>query len=571
MLINPIYDSSVINAPAGFALAVQSAISFIDSHVSNNISMNITFTWGGAVGSVSLNNNSSIATFDSSPTFNNSFSLVGGWLASRLSATSATPSAAKVLDFVANTNFNTFSNGVPTDPTSGKGINLTGPQLYALSGATGALPDSAGTIGLNASYKYSFSQSSVATGTIDATGLLESSIMKLLGARLSEGNLYTNGAFSLLDLYGYSAPGSTNLANVQSQFSIDGGNNSLATLFAGTPISSGLHSVFTSASVNSPSYIDALSSSVYSAPDSLAGTPIYASDLDLTVLEALGYTVTGSAVPGIKALNADYKFFSSGANDQFQGMSGINTVTYAGRLSEYSLNNVSGDVSNITVKDSLPARDGTDTLNNIQKIKFSDYTVNTTMKAEVAKLAPDQVNSLIELYVAYFARTPDATGLSYWIDKAAAGESLTNISKEFYNAGIQFSSQTGYTAAMSNADFIKLVYANVLNRTGTTAPPSADVAYWDNKIQSGATTRDGLIQTILTAAHAYANDPIWGWVPQLLNNKIAVGYQSSVTDGLDYNSTADAFAKGMAVVQAVTPTDITAAVALIGVTANVHL
>ena len=124
---------------------------------------------------------------------------------------------------------------------------------------------------------------------------------------------------------------------------------------------------------------------------------------------------------------------------------------------------------------------------------------------------------------------------------------------------------------MTNGDFIKLVYVNVLDRTGATAPPAADVTYWDNQIQTGATTKEGLIQTMLTAAHGFANDPTWGWVPQLLNNKITVGYQSAVTYGLDYNSPTDAISKGMAIAQAVTATDTLAAVGLIGVAGNVHL
>ena len=214
---------------------------------------------------------------------------------------------------------------------------------------------------------------------------------------------------------------------------------------------------------------------------------------------------------------------------------------------------------------------GADTLFNIEKIQFSDFSINTTMKGEAAKLPTATVKSLTELYVAYFARTPDASGLAYWIDKAAAGESLTEISKEFYNAGVQFSSLTGYSATMANSDFIKIVYTNVLGRSGATAPPVADVAYWDNQIKIGATTKEGLIQTMLTAAHSFANDPTWGWVPKLLDNKISVGYQAAVTYGLDYNSSSDAITQGMAIAHAVTPTDTAAAVALIGVAGHVLL
>ena len=278
-------------------------------------------------------------------------------------------------------------------------------------------------------------------------------------------------------------------------------------------------------------------------------------------------TVVGTAANDV--LNGSNAVFWGGAgNDTITGLSGVNTAAYSGALNRYTITNNAGV---ITVIDSVLGGEGADTLKNIQHLQFSDFSINTNMSAEAAKLPASAVNSLVELYVAYFARTPDATGLSYWIDKAAAGESLTNIAKEFYNAGVQYSSLTGYSSTMTNGDFIKLVYVNVLDRTGATAPPAADVTYWDNQIQTGATTKEGLIQTMLTAAHGFANDPTWGWVPQLLNNKITVGYQSAVTYGLDYNSPTDAISKGMAIAQAVTATDTLAAVGLIGVAGNVHL
>ena len=76
---------------------------------------------------------------------------------------------------------------------------------------------------------------------------------------------------------------------------------------------------------------------------------------------------------------------------------------------------------------------------------------------------------------------------------------------------------------------------------------------------------------MLTAAHSFANDPTWGWVPKLLDNKISVGYQAAVTYGLDYNSSSDAITQGMAIAHAVTPTDTSAAVGLIGVAGHVLL
>jgi len=260
------------------------------------------------------------------------------------------------------------------------------------------------------------------------------------------------------------------------------------------------------------------------------------------------------------------QLYGMGGNDYIDGGDGFDTAYYKSFLKDASI--VRQPDGSYIIATPL---DGTDTLVSVEKFQFADLAITVTMKAEAAKLPIATVNSLIELYVAYFIRTPDATGLAYWIDKAAAGEILTDISKEFYNAGVQYSNLTGYSATMSNTDFIKLVYTNVLDRTGATAPPDADVAYWNKQITTGATTKEGLIQTMLAAAHTFANDPTWGWVPQLLNNKVTVGYQAAVTDGLDYNSPTDAITQGMAIAHAVTPTDTSVAVALIGVGANIHL
>ena len=262
------------------------------------------------------------------------------------------------------------------------------------------------------------------------------------------------------------------------------------------------------------------------------------------------------------------RFTPVGGNDYVDGSDGADVVVEAGKLSQYTVTRAGNQIS---VQDSVLGRDGVDLLFNIEKIQFSDFSINTTMKAEAAKLPAATVNSLVELYVAYFARTPEASGLSYWIDKAAAGESLTDISKEFYNAGVQYSSLTGYSANMANTDFIKVVYANVLGRTGSTAPNVDELSYWDNRIKTGLTTKEGLIQKMLSDAHAFANDPTWGWVPKLLDNKISVGYQAAVTYGLDYNSSSDAIAQGIAIAHAVTSTDTSAAVGLIGVAGHVFL
>lgn len=193
------------------------------------------------------------------------------------------------------------------------------------------------------------------------------------------------------------------------------------------------------------------------------------------------------------------------------------------------------------------------------------------MNTKVAKVSPSNLNSLIELYVSYFNRISEASGLTYWIDGVAAGESLAQVSQDFCNFGIQLSSVTGYTASMSNADFNEIVNSNVLGRPGSTAPSAGEVQYWDSQLGAGAITKGGLIQTMLSAAHQYAGDPTFGWKPQLLDNKVVVVSVHAIQIGVDYNSPSNAITQTVSIAQAITPADTSAAVALIGLGDHVFI
>jgi len=270
----------------------------------------------------------------------------------------------------------------------------------------------------------------------------------------------------------------------------------------------------------------------------------------------------------VAAISGNNTQMGSQGNDTLIGGPGNDTAVFIGNVTKYT---VTRSGSSFLVADKIAGVGGTDTLSNIEHIQFSDRSVNLTMASEASKVSASQLNSLTELYVAYFNRVPEASGLSYWIDKLAGGESLAQISQEFYAAGVAFSSFSGYSANMTNAAFTTIVYANVLGRTGSTAPSAADLAYWDNQISTGATTKEGLIQRMLSDAHTFAGDPTWGWVTKLLDNKVTVGQVAAVQLGVDYNSPTDAITQTVAISHAVTSTDTTAAINLIGLNDNVHL
>jgi len=292
------------------------------------------------------------------------------------------------------------------------------------------------------------------------------------------------------------------------------------------------------------------------------GNRVAESDENNNASAGMAITVTGS-----ESATAPITVHSTSANETFRGAAGDDTAVYSGPVNQYTVRNGG---SYFSVTDSVLNRDGADNLINFEHALFLDRSINLTMQSQAAKVSLSQLNALVELYVAYFNRVPEAGGLSYWIDQLVGGSSLSSISSQFYTAGIQYSSVSGYSADMTNADFIKIVYSNVLGRTGSNAPNTSEISYWDNAITAGPATRDTLIQAMLTAAHTYANDPTWNWVTHLLDNKVTVGVAHAVTLGVDYNTSADAITQTVAISHAVTATDTTAAINLIGLS-NVHL
>lgn len=246
-------------------------------------------------------------------------------------------------------------------------------------------------------------------------------------------------------------------------------------------------------------------------------------------------------------------------NDTLDGGTGTNTADYSGTRSHYT---VTKTPTGYLVTDNSGS-DGTDTLSNIGQLKFSDMTANLTMQAKAAAAPQADVQRLTELYVAFFNRVPDADGLAYWIDQMSGGQSVPQIAESFYNAGVQYSTLTGFSATMSNQDFINVVYKNVLGRTAGADQGGLD--YWNGELTSGRASHGSLVSDILSSAHTFKTDPTYSWVADLLDNKISVANKFAVELGLTYNTASDSITHGMAIAAAVTSSSTVDAIALIGI------
>ncbi|KRB79180.1 hypothetical protein ASE07_05765 [Noviherbaspirillum sp. Root189] len=239
-----------------------------------------------------------------------------------------------------------------------------------------------------------------------------------------------------------------------------------------------------------------------------------------------------------------------------------NTAVFTGNRRNYTIIKAA---TGYTVIDNTGA-DGTSNLGaGINLFKFADITVDPEIGAKSLTLPPAQLKILTELYIAFFNRIPEAEGLNYWMDQVKAGQSISQIADTFFNAAIQYTALTGYSPGMSNADFVRVIYKNVLGRSGATAPPEEDVQFWVGELTSGRATKGTLVRSMLDSAHTFVGDPTWGFVPSLLDNKFTVGHYFAVQQGMSFNTPEESIQKTMDIAAAVTPTDTVAAINLIPV------
>jgi hypothetical protein len=139
-------------------------------------------------------------------------------------------------------------------------------------------------------------------------------------------------------------------------------------------------------------------------------------------------------------------------------------------------------------------------------------TGSVTPAGMVANLANSaEAGTVVEpvnrLYRAFFRRSPDAGGVTYWVGRLRAGAGLNQVAGAF--AG---SAEFGATYGMlSNQAFVDLVYRNVLNRR---ADP-AGAAYWVGQLNTGRLSRGGVMVGFSESSEYRAATRWWNDVVQL--------------------------------------------------------
>jgi len=213
MTINVSYDASVTalntvgNAAynptlyANYVSAVNAAVAYYQTTFTTPISVNITFGWGNVGGTTDTVSAGALGQSNAQYTTTTYTALRAAVLATDTTNPAQIAAAATL---------------PATDPTNGGLIIVTTAEAKAL-GLSGASTASDGGVGINSSYTYAFSQSSVASsGNYDAVGVLEHEISEILGRAVNGGSdLFSTGQqdYGLLDFFRYTAAGNSATAS----------------------------------------------------------------------------------------------------------------------------------------------------------------------------------------------------------------------------------------------------------------------------------------------------------------------------------------------------------------------
>jgi Ca2+-binding RTX toxin-like protein len=146
-------------------------------------------------------------------------------------------------------------------------------------------------------------------------------------------------------------------------------------------------------------------------------------------------------------------------NDLLNGGAGADTARYLGARANFTVEKA-GMGWKVTDK---TGAEGTDTLNDIETIRFADVAVALDLAGTAGQA--------YRVYQAAFNRPADPAGLGFWINYLDKGGSLDAMVAGFVDSN-EFRSI--YGASPTNSELVGRFYQNVLHRT----PDQAGLDYW---------------------------------------------------------------------------------------------
>ncbi|MDF1727093.1 MAG: ExeM/NucH family extracellular endonuclease [Sulfitobacter sp.] len=212
---------------------------------------------------------------------------------------------------------------------------------------------------------------------------------------------------------------------------------------------------------------------------------------------------------------------SGGAgNDTVNGGEGTDSFVLNGSIDSFTLTFTDDGV---TLEDRRAEGSGTDTLISIEKLIFADQTLDLTLFADAVRASESQVNDLVELYVAYFDRAPDALGLTYWAAELANGATVEEVAVSFFQSP---EGQARFGSFANNEDLVENAYQTILGR----ASDAPGKAYWVNELDTGSVDTPSFLLALVEGAKAASGSSADA---AYLQDKTAIARDYAVERGLN--------------------------------------
>lgn len=237
-----------------------------------------------------------------------------------------------------------------------------------------------------------------------------------------------------------------------------------------------------------------------------------------------------------------------------------NVATFSGNRGDYTIS--------ITDRGyTLTSRDSNRTSNvaTAAYLRFTDMTINLGIADKSLFLGRYRTKEMIETYMAFFNRLPEANTLDALLDRMRSGQTTAQIAETLYAQAVQTPDVTGYSASMVSTEFVTAVYKHVFGLFGATAPAASDVESWSNRIGKGGMSRAAMVLAMLAEARGGGTTALAASsVTTLLDNKATLGDFFAVQQGINYNSPDESIVKTKEILAAVTPTNLAVAQGMIG-------
>jgi hypothetical protein len=161
-----------------------------------------------------------------------------------------------------------------------------------------------------------------------------------------------------------------------------------------------------------------------------------------------------------------------GGDDTIDGGAGLDHVAYDLARSLYQVQQDAGGAIIVSTQ-SASSAEGTDRLLDVERLNFADGFLAFDLEGNAGQT--------YRLYQAAFDRTPDTGGLGFWIRELDRGAGdLVWMAQGFLNAD-EFGDTYGDPINISNADYLGLLYNNILGR----APEASGFNYWMEQLGNG--------------------------------------------------------------------------------------